>query len=179
MESWAADLEAHRDAVRQVGEAARAVPPDRWAVPPAEGKWSAGEVTMHLTLTYEHLAGEQEGVRVIPVKVPRLKAWALRRFALPRLLAGRPIPPGVRSPREVRPAGDIRPAPEAIEALFQVAGRWEDAMVRNLPNQAARSVHPFFGALPLPTMLRFVTIHTNHHCRQIRLAAEGRTLHGD
>ena len=78
----------------------------------------------------------------------------------------------------MRPAGEIPPVAEAIAGLREVTARWESVMVRNLPNPAARSVHPFFGALPLPTMLRFATLHTNHHCRQIVRAAEGRTLHG-
>jgi len=178
MDPWQAGFGAHQEAVQGVVAAVRAVPKERWTVAPAAGKWSAAEVIQHLIMTYEHLTGEQEGRRAIPVLVPRWKAWTLRQFALPRLLAGRPIPPGVRAPREVRPVGDPLEREAAIREFERVTSEWEAAMARNLPMASARAVHPFFGALPLPTMLRFATLHTNHHRRQIALAAEGRTLHG-
>lgn len=178
MEPWHADLGAHQEAVKGVIATAQSVPDARWAVAPAAGKWSAAEVVGHLILTYEHLAGEQEGRLTIPVLVPRWKAWMLRRFVLPRLLSGRPIPPGVRAPREVRPVGESLEREAAIREFERVTGDWEATMARNLSKGRARAVHPFFGALPLPTMLRFATLHTNHHARQIARAAEGRTLHG-
>lgn len=178
MGNWDADLKAHQVAIAEVTAAARAVPDDRWGVPPAAGKWSAAEVMMHLVLTYEFLAREQQGQGAIPLKVPRWKAWLLRHLVLPRLLAGRPIPPGVRSPREVRPVGDQLAAPAAVARLESVAAAWEQAMTGNRADPAARSVHPMFGALPLPTMLRFVALHTRHHCRQLDRAAAGLTMHG-
>ncbi|MDZ4674050.1 MAG: DinB family protein [Gemmatimonadota bacterium] len=178
MLDWDADMRGHQDAIAQVAAAARSAPEARWTVPPTAGKWSPADVMMHLILTYEFLAREQRGDAAIPLKVPRWKAWMLRRFILPRLLAGRPIPPGVRSPREVRPVGDRLAAAEAVKRLETIAAEWEQAMTANHANPAARSVHPMFGALSLPTMLRFVALHTRHHCRQLERAAAGLTMHG-
>lgn len=179
MPDWDADLRSHQEAIEAVVVAALAVPAGRWETQPAAGKWSPAEVILHLILTYEHLAREQQGIAGIPLKVPRWKAWALRHLILPRLLAGRPIPPGVRSPREVRPVGALPPASEAATRLRAMSAEWEGAMTANQVRRTARSVHPMFGPLPLPTMLRFVTLHTRHHCRQLQRAAEGLTMHGD
>jgi hypothetical protein len=176
---WNADLQRHGEGIDRLLDAIHSVPAGRWTTPPAERKWSPAEVATHLILTYEHLIREQRGEIVIDVRVPRLKAWMLRRLVLPRLLAGRPIPPGVRSPREVRPSGTLPDVATAAARLGSVAETWASLMSRNHGRGGGRSVHPMFGSLPLETMLQFVTLHTNHHCRQLQRAADGLTMHGD
>ncbi len=177
MTDWEGAMMAHDAAVTHLVAAAQAVSPDRWAVAPAPGKWSPAEVMVHVALTYEHLTREQQGTATIPVLLPRWKAWMLRRFILPRLLAGRPLPPGVRAPREVRPGGELPDPRAAVARLESATAAWASAMAQNHRRGGGQSIHPFFGALPLPTMLRFVALHTTHHRRQLERAAEGLTMH--
>lgn len=167
----------HEAAVAELVAAIRAVPTDRWATPPAPDKWSAAEAAWHLILAYRHLLREQvDGtpVRVLPAP---WKAWLLRKLLLPRLLAGRPLPRGVRAPREVRPSGERRSQEETLAALTEAKAAWCGAMTRNSTNGGARATHPFFGPLPLVTMVRFTSLHLRHHCRQIQRAGAGLPLH--
>lgn len=176
MNDWQEAMTAHRAAVEQVEASIRAVPAAMWTRAPAPGKWSPAEVVRHLVLVYQHLAAEQAGTVQIRVLPPPWKAWLLRTVALPRLLAGRPLPAGVRSPREARPSGEL-PSPDVALGEFAAAvAAWADAMERNRSRRGARATHPFFGRLPLLTMVRFSTIHTEHHRRQLDRAAAGLPL---
>lgn len=177
MDSWQETMEAHQAAVTRVEESIRAVPPAMWPAAPAPGKWSPAEVVVHLILVYQHLTAEQEGTLKVRVLPRRWKAWMLRTFALPRLLAGRPLPAGVRSPREARPSGEPPPPDVALRDFRQATRAWSAVMERNRANRSGRATHPFFGKLPLPTMVRFATIHTEHHRRQLERAAAGLPLH--
>lgn len=169
----------HAEEVSRFLDAVAAVPADRWLVPPRQGKWSAAEVAQHMVLVYDYLTGEQEGHQVIPLRVPRWRAWLLRRTVLPRLLAGRPLPPGVRSPREARPSGELPDQVTAARRIEAGTAAWVAAVRRNLGRPDAGAGHPFFGRLPLTTMMRFATVHLSHHGRQLERAGRGLTMHGD
>lgn len=166
------DAEAlHGDTVRRYLATAGSVAPKQWAAEPRPGKWSPGEVTRHLVLTYNALADEQSAGLVIPIAFPPWKAWVLKTVVLPRLLRGRPFPPGVKAPREVRPKGDL-PGREVLLAEFeQAAGQFLSAYHAARQRPGARATHPYFGRLPLVEMFRFASIHTEHHRRQLEWAA--------
>lgn len=173
--SWPDGLRLHAAAVARFAATVRSVPDACWRTPPAPGKWSPAEVTMHLVLTYRHLWREQEGTLAIRVLPPPWRAWLLRQIILPRLLAGRPFPAGVRAPREVRPAGeppDREPAVQELEAAAVGFGAAIDAAFRR---GGGHATHPFFGPLTLPQMLRFAELHTDHHRRQILSTPDGST----
>ncbi|MCA1790089.1 MAG: DinB family protein [Thioalkalivibrio sp.] len=106
-----------------------------------------------------------------PIAFPPLKAWVLRTFVLPRLLKGRPFPPGVKAPREVRPKGDMS-GREVLAAEFErAAGRFLAAYQSARQRPGAKATHPYFGRLALSDMFRFASIHTEHHRRQLEWAA--------
>jgi hypothetical protein len=167
----------HERAVAELLAAIGEVPAARWAEPPATDRWSAAEVVRHLELTYLHLGREQRGEVTSRVLPRPWRAWLLRRLILPRLLAGAPLPRGVRAPREVRPDGATSSPAAATAALVQAVREWAGAMATQASDQGARATHPFFGKLPLLTMLRFTTLHTRHHCRQLQRAGAGLPLH--
>jgi hypothetical protein len=178
MTDWDTAMADHDAAVAELRDAIREVPVSRWAEPPVPGKWSAAEVALHLVLTYQHLTREQLGKTTIRVLPRPWRSWVLKQFVLPRLLAGAALPRGVRAPREVRPVGTL-PSPQgAVESLGGEVQAWAEAMTRNREVPRAGATHPFFGRLPLLTMLRFATLHTRHHCRQIERAGAGLPLHG-
>jgi hypothetical protein len=160
----------HRDTIGRYLETARAVPAERWPATPAPGKWSPAEITRHLVLTYDALAAEQSAGLVIPITFPWWKAWALRTFALPRLLKGQPFPRGVKSPREVRPRGELPGQPELLAEFEGAAARFLAAYLAASDRTGARATHPYFGRLSLSDMFRFASIHTEHHRRQLEWA---------
>ncbi len=178
MTDWDTAMAAHDAAVAELLGAIREVPEARWAEPPEAGKWSAAEVALHLVLTYQHLTREQLGEATLRVLPRPWRAWMLRQFVLPRLLAGAALPRGVRAPREVRPAGTLPSPDAAVASIDDEVRAWVGAMTRNREAPRAGATHPFFGRLPLLTMLRFATLHTRHHCRQIERAGAGLPLHG-
>lgn len=168
--AWSEAEVLHAQTVRRYLATAGSVATDKWAAAPRPGKWSPAEVTRHLVLTYEALAAEQSSGLVIPITFPPWKAWALRTFALPRLLKGRPFPPGVKAPREVRPKGEIPGSDVLLEEFEGAAGRFQSAYQAARQRPGARATHPYFGRLPLLEMFRFGSIHTEHHRRQLEWA---------
>lgn len=168
---WAAAAARHQEVVARYLATADRVAADRWETGPREGKWSPAEVTQHLVLTYRAMADEQEAGLEVPVRLPRARAWFLRTFALPRLLAGRPFPPGVRAPREVRPAGPVPPRRQLITEFSEATSAFAAAYQRAAARRGARATHPFFGRLTLLDMYRFAALHTEHHRRQLEWAA--------
>ncbi len=169
-EPWAASESLHHETVRQYLDTARAVAAERWLATPAPGKWSPAEITRHLVLVYNALAAEQSAGLVIPIALPAWKAWALRTVVLPRLLRGQPFPRGVKSPREVRPRGELPGQPELLAELEGATARFVAAYLGAAQRPGARATHPYFGRLPLSDMFRFASIHTEHHRRQLEWA---------
>lgn len=178
MTDWDTAMADHDAAMAELLGAIREVPESRWADSPGPGKWSAAEVALHLVLTYQHLTREQRGEATIRVLPRPWQTWVLKQFVLPRLLRGAALPRGVRAPREVRPAGTLPSSEDAVASLHREARAWAEAMTRNREVPRAGATHPFFGRLPLLTMLRFATLHTRHHRRQIERAGAGLPLHG-
>lgn len=170
---WAAAVSGHEAVVARYLATAASVSGDRWEAAPGAGKWSPAEVTQHLVLSYQKMTAEQDGGLRIPVLLPRPKAWVLRTFFLPRLLAGRPFPPGVRAPREVRPTGPVPSREQLITDFAAATASFAEAYARASARPGARATHPFFGRLSLLDMYRFAALHTEHHRRQIVWAAEG------
>jgi hypothetical protein len=160
-------LKAHHDAIGAFLAAAAAVPPSRWSVPRAPGKWSPGQVAEHLALAYEVNRGVLHG-NPPPVAAPRWLRPLIRKFLLgPVLRRGRFIP-GSRAPRAFQPG----PAPAAPDELLS---RLAAAMTGFETDAAALQTdaidHPFFGRLPLDDFVRLQEIHTRHHRGQLAPAA--------
>lgn len=168
--AWSEVERLHSETVGRYRATAEDVAPEKWAAEPSPGKWSPGGITRHLILTYEALAAEQAAGLVIPIAFPWWKAWALRTFALPRLLKGRPFPRGVKAPRGVRPTGDIPGREVLLPDLDRSAARFLAAYQDARRRPGAAATHPFFGRLPLPDMVRLASVHTEHHRRQLEWA---------
>jgi hypothetical protein len=168
--TWDEAARDHHSAIQAYLETARAIPETSWALAPREGKWSPQEITRHLILTYEALALQQETGAAIPVAFSPFKAWVLRTFMLPRLLNGRPFPPGVKSPRQVRPRGPFPPREELLASFEAAADRFRVAFEAASGRPGATATHPYFGDLTLIQMHRFASLHTAHHRRQLEWA---------
>lgn len=165
--TWDDLLRSHRAAVADFASAAASVSPEAWTRPRAEGKWSPAEVVEHLALSYAALLGELEGKTPLRVHPPLWRQWLLRLVFLPRLIAGKPFPAGIKAPREIRPAA-AGSQKDAVERFRDLAGRFEEAAdAARVERPKLRLTHPFFGALPLARMVGLSAAHTRHHQRQL------------
>jgi hypothetical protein len=166
---------AHRQSVREFIAIAESIDDDAWERPLAEGKWSPAQITEHLRLAYEVVLQEQAGGMGIRV---RSKWWIrplLRYQFLPMILRGGVLPAGARAPREIRPGpGPFERAP-LIDALRTLTERAEAVLVAARPNAQGFTHHVFthhvFGRLSATQSLRFVTVHNQHHTRQLKEVA--------
>ena len=161
-----AAIAANRHAVGAFVDTARLVPAVEWAVPRTAGKWSAGQVTEHVALTYEQSRLMLLGVFIGPSQpwvVQLLARWIFLRLMFSRNDFGGPnVAPGFIQPGE---------SPDSCGELVR---RLEGAVTNLETNLAAASDagrthldHPIFGRLPLPDLLRFLMIHTQHHRPQL------------
>jgi hypothetical protein len=136
-----------QEAMAQLRAAAAAVPPTRFAEPPAPGEWSANEVMAHVVEAGRHFGD-----------------------AIVRVLDGQP--PG--EPRDVA-ARDTTPRPldewlarldRDRSALFQRV-----RSVHPMARLEATIPHPFFGALSWRETLLFIRLHDVDHAGQLTKVA--------
>jgi hypothetical protein len=163
----AAALEAHRAAVAAYLETARALAKDAWERPWAEGKWTPAQVTEHLSLAYDALLADIVEGRPMKAKLPRWRQTLLRWVLLPHILFHRSFPVRAPAPRETRPAEARAPRDEALRALAALSERFEAEVAAAGARGFRHLTHPYFGAVDLRKALPFVSVHIEHHRRQI------------
>jgi hypothetical protein len=140
-----------------------------WGRPRGEGKWSPAQITEHLALAYDVLAGELRGGAAM---AQRLRPWRrrlLRWFLLPHILFHRSFPLRAPAPRELRPERALASREEGGERLRRAAASFEDAL--RAPQRAGQLTHAYFGEVSVVRAVRFVAIHLDHHRRQVEQAA--------
>jgi hypothetical protein len=165
--AWNAAVDEHRIALAQLVDAAERVPATSWTTPRAPGKWSPGQVVEHLALTYEVLLRELRDGEGMRVRMPGWRSSVLRWIVLPHVLFHRKIPPGVRAPREIRPADEAPPVDATLRRLRLRAEEFEDELDRARRAGGGQLTHPFFGRVGPVKALRFCAVHAEHHGRQL------------
>jgi hypothetical protein len=158
-------LQTHHQAVEAFLTTAGAVPPERWTVPRAPGKWSPGQVADHLAVAYEVNRGVLHPT--VPARgAPRLLRPLLRVFLLNPVLRRGAFIPGSKTPKMLEPSASPARPEELLARLRAAANAFEaDAAVNT--SASATLDHPFFGRLPLADFVRFQEIHTRHHHGQV------------
>lgn len=174
---WSRRLADHAHAVEGYRAAVDALSRDAWMEPLAPGKWTPAEVTAHVIEAYRVLTAELAGAAGMRVLGSSLQRLVLRHTMLPRLLAGKPFPAGVRAPRETRPREILANPGSALAELARLA----EEFTRDLSDKAAaqergRLTHAYFGLLSLRQGLELLTVHTRHHARQLAAATDRRNL---
>jgi hypothetical protein len=166
-QSWNDAFARHSAAVRRFLATAAALDEAAWQKPVGEGKWSPAQIAVHVIQTYEVLVAQLrtgEGLRV-------QTGWALRQFLrvafLKPILLFRRIPPGARAPRALRP-GNAGPSREdGLARLRDAASAFEGEMLARRDQKGLHLTHHLFGAVYGLRALEFVSIHTEHHARQL------------
>ena len=116
-----------------------------------QGKWSLGQICQHIRLTIEcNMTGYPTWMTVLAFPLRPI----LRRFGLPKLLAGRapkgiPTAPMFVSPGSVDDAQEVEAFARCVEKFMS----WEGAL---LP-------HPGFGSMSHEEFEKFHTGHMAHH----------------
>jgi hypothetical protein len=164
---WVRPLEEHRAAVEKLVGVLDAVPESRWLEPWEPGKWSPSQIAEHLALSYEAVLRELSGEAGMQLKLSPARRRLLRWFLLPHMLFHRSFPAGARSPREVRPPDLGAVQGEIGERIRELASRFEAAITRAGAAGEAGITHPYFGRIPPLRALRFITLHLEHHRKQI------------
>jgi DinB superfamily len=165
--NWDELAAEHRQSIEAFVLAVHAVPEERWEQPLAEGQWTPAQVAEHLRLSYLIAGRELEGGEGLRVRLP----WWMRLFVRLRYLGsilskGR-IPGKQRAPREIAPG----PGPfERRATLAELGQRVRDleAALGQRHRRGERGLsHHFFGKLSPSDALRFLTVHNQHHLRQL------------
>jgi hypothetical protein len=169
-------IASHRRAVSAFVDAARAVPPSQWAMPRAPGKWSPGQVTEHVALSYEQSGRMLHGSFTGPAK-PWYQQLLARWLGLPSLLKRGDFGKGpFQAPDFIRPSASPPPS-DILLARLEAAAHDLEATLAGAASGGRVSVdHPVFGRLPLADLIRFLVIHTNHHRPQlatVNISADG------
>jgi len=166
---------AHEQAVAVFLAAARAVPADAWNRPLGAGKWSPAEIAEHLRLTYALANAELTGGKGLRIRSSFWLRQLLRLLYLPGILRSGRFPRGVMAPREVRPgAGPFhqRETLAGLEANAKAVG--EKLAARQAPRGPVLT-HHLFGGLDVVQAWRLLTVHTEHHRRQLVAESEAVT----
>ncbi|MEO8563802.1 MAG: DinB family protein [bacterium] len=150
------------------------IPDDRWREPTAAGKWTPAQVVLHLCIAYELGITAAAGGAGMRMRVSPLRAWALRTFLFPILVAAKRFPHGVPAPAEVRPDAGIAEGltrEDAMSRLERAARGAAAALLRaDEERPVPRFAHAYFGALAPLASLRLLTAHTSHHTRGLSRA---------
>lgn len=162
----AAGLAAHRQSLAAFESAANRVQSAQWNQPRAPEKWSPGQVVEHLRMTYEVVGGELDGKPGLTVRTPWWIRPLLRFKFLRKILSEGAVPPGAKAPRELHPGPGPYDRDQTLAALNLAAERFEATLTRRWNDPAAGVTHHVFGRLSAPDMLRFATVHLDHHARQ-------------
>ena len=158
---WQTAVAEHEAAIEACIAAARLVPDNQWTEPRDDGKWSPAQQVEHVGLSYQMV---YDGLHGKPprARLGRVRQFFLRTFVLPKILRTDNFGDGVPAPRELRPNGTAQER-EALEELLRTRAATCLEAVLAANRRGARVLHPYFGPLPLLSMLRLGTSHTRHH----------------
>ena len=147
-------------------EKARSIPPDRWTLARAPGKWSPAQVVEHITKSYEGHRQMTQGL--VPIQGGLLKQWLARTFFLQRLFrVGDFTQQGLKSPKFLEPS-EVPAPPEILLPRYEAAAAGlESDLLSAAQRGDGEVVHTVFGRVSLADLLHFVVIHTRHHEPQI------------
>jgi hypothetical protein len=165
--TWPERCEEHRREVASFLAIVEALDDAAWAREPAPGKWSPGQITEHLVLSYAAMRRELEGGVGLRLRTTFWRRLLIRWRYLPMVLREKRLPAGARAVREIRPSGEPRPRTVAAPDLREQARRFEEELTRARDRGRVRLTHPFFGRLGADEAMRFVAVHAAHHRGQL------------
>jgi hypothetical protein len=160
----------HHRAVERFAAAALRLEAPAWTAPWRPGAWSSAEITQHVIQSYEIAERELSGGAGAKPRVGPVVSTVLRWVLLPHVLFHRNLP-RAKAPVETDPSGYPGDPSEAIEALRSCAATFEMRVLDPMLPRDRRLRHPYFGPLGPVQALRLLSLHTEHHARQVEVVA--------
>lgn len=149
------------DVFIKTAEAARS----HWTTPRAPGKWSPSQVAEHVAISFDQVAhmikGEPHGFP----KVPFFLRPVARVLLLNRTIRGTKFPRARTFKDFDPPAGPDSPE-AARERLLAAHQRYLDACHARASADGTM-FSSVFGTVPIEAYMRFMTMHTAHHEKQM------------
>lgn len=133
--------------------------PAQWLFRPAEGAWSASEVTEHVAIANRGVLARLVSGLTTPIVGPR----GVNDDEIPYLFYRAEEPPDVSKPTGTW--SDIADAVDALRASVAALIEWHDQCVVNL--RAYGAPHPIFGTLDGRQWLMFAHAHLERHRAQV------------
>ena len=164
---WTALAADHAKSIRAFTAAAEAVPEVRWEQPLGEGQWKPSQVAEHLRLAYEVVGRELGGSLGLRVRTPWWVRVYVRLRYLPSILRSGRLPGKQRAPHEIKPGDGPFPRAATLASLANLAATTEATLATRRAERRPGLSHHIFGQLPPTESLRFLTVHNQHHTRQI------------
>jgi hypothetical protein len=164
-----AALQMHTDAVASFALQASTVAPDKWSTSCVEKKWTAAEITEHLTLVYEVLLRELSGGSGMKVVTNFWQKALARWLFLPKILNSGIFPPGARAPKETRPASASADQRSAVTAFEELARTFQQKVqIAYGRDRNTKLTHAYFGAYTLDNAVRLCAQHVLHHTKHLK-----------
>jgi hypothetical protein len=166
MRDWSETIMLHERAVAAYREAATSV--RSWDTAPKPGKWTAGQITAHLNLSFAAMLCEMQGGPSMALRTKRIQRLVLRFTIQRRLMKGGEFPVGAPAPRETRPPESIADRATLMREFDRLAIELHRE-VKQLHESGSRAKfrHPYFGAVSMVDGLYISARHIDHHRAQI------------
>jgi hypothetical protein len=136
-----------------------------WAASRAPGKWSPSQIVEHVARSLEESANVAVGRPSKFPKLPFLVHPVVRRVLFRRVLKTSAFPKA-RTNKAMNPASG--PAtPSEGRTRLETAHQEFDVACRQLTSRGERLRTTIFGVVGVEDYVRFMELHTRHHCRQM------------
>jgi hypothetical protein len=169
---WQDAAEAHEGVIRRYLDQAAALDVGMWHRPVAEGKWSPAQITDHLVKTYEILLGQLRGGDGLHVQTSGVARGLFWSPLLRMMLRLQWIPSVARAPKALVPEAIEETREAALERLRRGASQLERELYARRNEAGLGFTHHLFGRLEALRGVRFATLHTDHHRKQLPVGAD-------
>ena len=164
---WTEAIEKHQTAIADYLQTALRLEEGIWRLPVAAEKWTPAQITDHLILTYQMLVKQIRGEQRLKMQYGFPLRQILRLTILPKIYRTRRLPRGAQAPPEIMPEDSEMPRQTALEKLEESSGKFENEILSCRNDNKFRLTHHVFGDLKPLKAIDFITIHTEHHVRQL------------
>ncbi len=156
----------NREATKRFLATAHSVAKEKWAQPVAPGKWSPAQIVDHIAVTTEVALKAIKGDPSMG-SIPKFLRFIPRKLGFDPTIKKRRFPEKQRGPAIFAPSKD-HPAYDVSVAKLERAIIALESHVRNVIAANQHSFeHTFFGRVSIVDYVRFGTLHTEHHERQL------------
>jgi hypothetical protein len=156
----------NRKATEQFLTTARNVPTGKWEQPVAPGKWSPAQIVDHIAVTTEVALKAINGDPSMG-SFPKFLRFIPRKLGFdPTIKKGR-FPEKQRGPAVFAPSTGQPSYEASVEKLHRAIAALETNVQGRMAKGEYAFEHSFFGRVSIPDYIRFGTLHTQHHERQL------------